>query len=683
MISVVLFALSVLLASVGNSWGACRSYGSVIQVEYTRCQNQGYNACRYGATCPTSWNDLCSKVCQNACEKSCPGTFTSNGYVYSGATQVFNKLCTNEENGCSATGYSGISTNCRYAIQCDSQVEADSANCAINPSAPGCAQDTTYHCQNSGGVGTSPSSMGSKPIAIIFRSVNGGAYEKTAELNGTCQDWGYCEEGVDDCEIQKDSLGRNPCARSGAEYISGSRCYYMCPDGTGLACRPTSTDYIAGATWAAHCPKTPPADCQPPPSSNSQNPDEPSSSSSVESSSSSRDWRDTTNANLDYTEILTAIHDTLTRINGNAKKIRSYDSVMSFNVTTMVENAIGTREATQGLNNSLTLLKNNGVKLEKSAAQDVDSLHLLLDDIDQYLKDSRVYHKDTVYNPLLRDIKDAILSSDSVASGDTSRFWMRDSAFARWWSDYNQDSAASKGVLGKIYDSVKDSRDSVLAHDCNGFNGCLAVYKNIDYCKNAWGVSTVDCVDGGSPFDNMLNVEGSILSTLWEAVWGEDSTALPAADSADTNVTFSPQKDSAERSMASAIAALFSPDSTQAILDKVQAMKDSAEARNRDSVKVQPDSLWLDSAEAAQYAEHVMLPGGTSADCFVCHAELGTLGGLVKDPLVIHIDFADFGGFNWCDIIRAVVKIATLVVCISLTLGSWAAAFGYNPKNDA
>ena len=112
-------------------------------------------------------------------------------------------------------------------------------------------------------------------------------------------------------------------------------------------------------------------------------------------------------------------------------------------------------------------------------------------------------------------------------------------------------------------------------------------------------------------------------------------------------------------------------------------MKTAAENANNDSTKIQPDSLWLDSAAAANYARHMLLPSGTGNNCFICHADLGNFGGLTDNNLSIHIDFSNFGGFNFCDIIRAVIKIMTFVVCMSLTLGSWAAAFGYSPKNDA
>lgn len=672
MISVVLFVLSVLVASV-SGWSSCMS-GS-------------YN----GPSIPYtgSSTNICNSV-------SCSAVSSSNGFFYTGSvSQAFSVGgCTGaapcsmlKPYGCD--GYScgpsrSCSQICVYSVRCNTQAEADSVNCVLNPNAPGCAQDTTFHCQNTGGPDPTGYS-GTKTTATIWRQINGGVAVKTAELAGSCQDWGWCPDGVDDCDIAKDSLGRNPCRRSGAEFISGARCYYQCPDGTGLACRPVSTDYVAGATWAARCPKLPSAECQPPHSSASSSP---SSSPSVSSSSFKppQDWEEPAGEgeNFNYTAILAAIHDTLHIANVQRDFIRRLDSTISFSVGTIADNVIGATSAANGINNRLSTLQQNGVKLEHSYVAKIDSSKDFLKEINDYLRNDSLYSRDTTYNPLLRDIRGAIESLDAPASSGSSAgsSASRDSAFARWWSDYSQDSAAQKGILGKIWDSIKPKRDSVRAADCEGFNGCIAVYKRIDYCKNAWGVGFEECTQGGSPFDGMINVESSILSTLWDAVWGEDSTELSPVAPVDTApLPRTPAEDSARNSIKSANDSIDLP-SIGRTLDSMRARLDSLKTK-KDSVKIDVDSTMMDSSEAARYVQHILLPSGTGTACFVCHADLGTFGGLAPDGLAIHIDFSSFGGYNWCDLGRAIVKIMTLVVCISLTLGSWAAAFGYSPKNDA
>lgn len=586
-----------------------------------------------------------------------------------------------------------------HYLVCDTKCEADSAAgcppgkvwsssyCAcVDP--PPMPKDTTWHCQNAGGP--EPGGFGGPRVAKLFKCYDGSCHN-TRDLSGSCQDWGFCEDGVDDCEIA-DSLGTPPCGRSGSRFITSPKCVYACADGKDLSCTPVSTGYVAGNIYAGECPSIPPDGCRPSSSSSGASSSGSSSPSSGASSSpSNTDWRDTINpgngGQLDYTRILTAILDTLHRANVQRDFVLDLENNMSLDLDNISNYSEYNYQQLSNLNSKGSAINSALVDLNNTlvgAAGDLSTSADLLGSINDYLRSDSLLSRppgDTVYNPLLRDIKDA-LDSLSVNPHDTSLF-VRDSAFARWFAEYVQDSAAQGGILGKIWDDIKADRDSSLSRSCTGFNECLAVYKRIDYCSRAWGVSTVDCVDGGTPFDNILNVEGSILSTLWEAVWGEDSTFVDTVSRLDTNVSFSPQKDTAQSWLSRAFNALFSPESTQAMLQKVAQMKDSIDRVKRDSVKIQPDSLWLDSSRAAAYVQDMLLPPGTLNECWVCHADLGTLGGLAPDGLSIDIDFGDFGGFDFCAIIRAVVKIAAFVVCMSLTLGSWMAAFGYNPKNDA
>lgn len=284
MISVFLFVLSVLAASV-SGWGACQAVSTFSTSN--RCSISQLS-CNESVGCSQNSSSRVAGAA-SASVTSKNGSYT---YVYN-----VNYSC-NEGNyylcsiDCQVVWWN---SNTQYGAYCTvygslNKADADSVFCENNPSAPACSQDTTFHCQNTGGP--EPGGItGYKTTATIYRQINGGVAVKTAELAGSCQDWGWCPDGVNDCDISKDSLGRNPCRRSGAEFISGSRCYYQCPDGTGLSCRPTSTDYVAGATWAARCPKLPTAECQPPHSSASSSP---SSSTSVSSSSFKppQDWED-------------------------------------------------------------------------------------------------------------------------------------------------------------------------------------------------------------------------------------------------------------------------------------------------------------------------------------------------------------------------------------------------------
>ena len=572
--------------------------------------------------------------------------------------------------------------------------------CTQKCDSPSSDPDTTWHCQNSGGpesggIGGAPS------VALLFRCVD-GVCTQTSRIAGSCQDWGFCPDGVSDCDVNCEGSSCPPCARSGSGLTSSTKCYYACADGKQLACTPTSTQYVAGAIYAGTCPPNPPASCRPsssssgassspssggsssPSSGGSSSPFVPPPTSASSSPSGGDDWE------YDYSPVLAAIHDTLHHANTQRDFLLELQNAANFslnnidNYTTYNYNELNS--VNSKLSTSNTLLS-EGFSLVSETGQDISAARDLLDEINRYLhSDSMLSPRpsDTTYNPLLRDIKDALDSASFRPSVDTSIF-VRDSVFAKWWANYYSDSASSRGLVGKALNAVTQNlsvADSTKKSDCGGFYGCMRVYKNMGYCSNAWGVGSSDCVESGTPFDGMWNVEAGILETVWDGIFGDDTTTLSTLP-VDTDYVAPPAADSAKRSLLETISALFSRDSTAAILNKVQAMKDSAEKRANDTTKIQPDSLYLDSSEAAHYVSNFLLPSGTGTDCFVCSANLGTFGGLAKQDLQIVIDFSNFGGFNWCALIRAVVKIATLVVCISLTLGSWAAAFGYNPKNDA
>lgn len=720
------FLFVLLLFGSVSSWAGCGTQSDP-QIIYSSADIVAGNCESMGMYSLTA---TCSAMASSG---ACNGlTYQAKGLFYTrfGYSSYFsfvnmggsNRNCQQSNTCFSAGGSASLACYSNYA--CDSKCEADSVACLQNPDAVWDSKnchcggptppppDTTYVCQNSGGPSSEEGGFGSPRKALLF-ACSGELCLQTRELAGTCQDWGFCEDGEDNCTIPK-SKGSPPCGRSGPTFTTSTRCYYACADGKDLSCKPISTGYVAGNVYAGECPGDPPDGCRPSSSSSGSSASS-SSDSGLSSDSSVPPPSDTISFpndgsedyEIDYTAILQAIHDTLHRANvqrdflvdlQNAAKldldnISSYNEYI-YNSVDGVEGALKTgnsslstiASATTDFNNSLSTLQENGFNLVSSTANDISQSHELLDEINRYLRSDSLYTAlplDTVYNPLLRDIKGAI---DSINTGhDTTRF-VRDSAFARWFAAYYSDTASRVGVLGDIYENTKTlAGDSSKNSSCAAFLSCYTpnpTLVNAQACAVSTGGSLVSCVDGGSPLDNLVNVELGVLKTLWNGLFGSDSTVTDT-ESSDTNVTFSPAKDSATNSMMGAIRALFSSDSTASILNKVKEMRDSIEKRNNDSTVIQPDSLVLDSSEAAQYVQNLLLVPGTSEDCFICHADLGTFGGLVPNGLSIHIDFADFGGFNFCALIRAVVKIASLVVCISLTLGSWLAAFGYNPKNDA
>lgn len=656
LVPVLSFLLLLVFGSV-DSWAACWTV-------------YGESSCSVSCTesipdCPVSFSATCGKV-----------NYVGRGGSFS----------------CVVNECRGGAWNTLVVTRCNTQCEVDSvANYSSCVSSGGtwenceCKQnyhDTTFVCQNVGNVDVWSGGYPAK--AQIFTCID-DVCENTATLAGTCHDWGFCPDGVESCEISKDSTGRRPCKRSGPETTHGALCYYQCVDGKQLRCRPNSTQYVAGSIYVGTCPEYPSASCDPPPNFSSSSTSPASSGSSGTSSGSGSGGTSSgsgsgggdssgSSGGPDYMPILEAIRDTLHLANVQRSALENYAISALPAIEDIGQSAFEISRIDNQINNRLLTLQENGVKLEKSSKASIDSSAGILQEIRNYLKHDSlvVYSHDTSYNPFLRDIQAAIeTQTDSIVTVSRDVV-LRDSV--------GRIPPVDTSLLNRaLYQLVNNfaPADSVKRRHCAELNECLATSSTPVECYNS---SNRQCYDGGTPFDGLWNVEFGVLETLWKGFWGEDSTPLKTSQP-DTDWVAPPAADSAQNSLLSAISSLFSSDTVRARMQKVDSMKQAA--MKKDSTKIQPDSLWLDSANAAKYVEHNMINAPTVEACFVCHAELGTLGGLAPDGLVIHIDFANIGGFNICAIIRTVVRIMTFVICLSLTLGSWAAAFGYNPKNDA
>ena len=723
---IILF-FAVLFFAV-NSWCGCYStnklFGGSLSINVS---------CYEGSSCsqrPCASTLVCS-------ENGCDPIFYTSGSYYVGLNNSAYPLC-NDKGGCGL--YNAGVNVCYYTMFCTTACEADSVEClsrgdgwqwmgcdqgcveSIESSSggggdcdttqlhhanqscidqggeptytltpyPECelagscdgVSDTVYRCNN---TTLESNTYGERPVAQLYTCTNSGtdneSCERTNTLNGTCQDWGFCREGEPNCIVnntEPDPSGtpRMPCKRSGGSTTSSGRCYYQCVDGSSKSCTPTSTEYVAGAVWVGVCPDSPPSSCYPSLSSNSSAPS--SSNSSGWSSSSSPIINDTLDdgVNVDYSRILAAIHDTLHRANEQREILSSWDVNFMRPVLNSVQNiedySLNSWQDVSGINSKISLYQNEGFNLTFDVRQDLDSARLLLDEINKYLRNDSIktYSTDTIYNPLLRDIRDAL---DSTGSVDSTYQLLK---------PFFKDSGQYDSPITRFLESFSSNfgRSSEDTAFCSSYYSCLRGGGRD--CVSRFPNATSRCIEGGSPFDGVINIEMGILETLWDAIFGADSTPIPYDDDSDSVDVLPPGYSSASAELRRANDSLGSFN-LGITLDSMRSMLDSARRMNNDTTKIQPDSLWLDSSQVVQYVDHILLPSGTGTDCFVCRADLGTFGGLSDTSLKIVIDFSDFGGYNWCEIIRAVVKIATLVTCISLTLGSWAAAFGYNSKNDA
>lgn len=522
-----------------------------------------------------------------------------------------------------------------YSVYCDgfycsTQAEVDSVKCVLNPSDPSCKIDTVYHCQNMGG--SSPGGIGGAPQKALIYQCIGEVCTQQQVLAGSCQEWGYCDKSSSDCDIT-DSTGRVPCTRSGDGTSSNGKCYYQCGNGKNYVCNSKYSTWAGGSVYVGSCPDYP--DCVTDIAKDTTSGDNPYNvGGNVKDSTISRDtssWGDNGSgeSQLDYYPILDSILDTLTMVLRNARsQTYSQETISQLLSTTFQED--------------LDVIANNS-KAEKTLvgdiADDLGSSRLLLDSIKMLMGDTLI-------------VKTVPASIDSSISQDSS--WAE--KIFNW----------VRGAFGSSADSSSTSRD------CNALlksaNACIAQGGNALECRKNY---MDNCLEGGSPLESQFEGAVSILGRILDYMTGEDSSAV------DTSVTVDSSALSRVQEMLSRLDSIpdFNLDSLKSSL---QERLDSAS--RIDTVSMNTDSLFTDTASIRQrfQGSGIFLPGGTNSSCYVCRAELGTFGGLSDTSMVLEIDFSNFGGYNWCELIRTVIRIATLVVVISLTIGSFAAAFGWN-----
>lgn len=565
--------------------------------------------------------------CQNSAYSS---SFCSTDYDSSLRSCRNNSLCIGENLGCVL-----MSNKYHYApgckmTTCTTQAEADSVNCVLNPSDPSCKIDTVYHCQNMGG--SSPGGIGGAPQkALIYRCI-GDVCTQQQVLAGSCQEWGYCDKSSSDCDIT-DSTGRVPCTRSGDGSSTNGKCYYQCGNGKNYVCNSKYSTWAGGSVYVGSCPDYP--DCVPDIAKDTTSGDNPYNvGGNVKDSTISRDtssWGDNGSgeSQLDYYPILDSILDTLTMVLRNARSQTYSQETISNLLSTTFQN-------------DLDIIADNSNKektLVGDIADDLGSSRLLLDSIKMLMGDTLI-------------VKTVPASVDSSISQDSS------------WAEKIFDWV--RGAFGSSADSSSTSRD------CNALlksaNACIAQGGNALECRKNY---MDNCLEGGSPLESQFEGAVSILGRILDYMTGEDSSAV------DTSVTVDSSALSRVQEMLSRLDSIpdFNLDSLKSSL---QERLDSAS--RIDTLSMNTDSLFTDTASIRQrfQGSGIFLPGGTNSSCYVCRAELGTFGGLSDTSMVLEIDFSNFGGYNWCELIRTVIRIATLVVIISLTIGSFAAAFGWN-----
>lgn len=544
---------------------------------------------------------------------------------------------TNRGSWCGDSTYvNNVSLN---IISCTTKAEADSVNC-VNEGKDwvgGVCKEiptTTYHCQNRGGSG-SASNLGI-PQQADFYECTGDVCTLTKTLAGTCQQWGVCPDGVSDCDIT-DSTGRVPCTLSGNGTSTNGRCYYQCGNGKSYNCPSTySTWGGSGDVYVGQCDPYPSEACAPDLRADTTQRKNPYDSSGIvivtpSDSIPSKTYDPSESGEIDYSLILKAIHDTLHIANNigrsQAWSLSNIDSLLDYSVD-FIQN--------------ISSVENKNFTLVGEVSRDLDSSRQLLSEI-----------KD-----LMRDTLNVRVSG---VSGDSTGVPV-----------YN-DSSWFQKIFNWASGALSSSNDSSFtAVDCRALlvasNKCIADGGSPLDCRLEWQQK---CGNDISPVETMVDGSLTLLSRIFDYMSNGPE---------EPDTTYSVDSSAVERvkDLLSRFDSIpgFDLDSLKATL---QAKIDSAQNK-RDSVQMKPDSLFMDTSSIRKkfQGSGIFLPGGTNNTCYVCRAELGTFGGLSDTSLAINIDFSDFGGYDWCELGRTVIRIATLVVVISLTLGSFAAAFGWN-----
>lgn len=554
-----------------------------------------------------------------------------------------------EQNGCykfiyrkwNPSPYNSYSV-CEGVLKCGDEGKA--LLCEFEPTATGCVNkdsldcferggswqngkciETSYHCQNAGG--TSPYG-GSAPQAIIYKCENDVCTEQQ-RLAGTCSDWGYCD-GAQNCDIT-DSTGKVPCTRSGNGTSTNGKCYYQCGNGKSYTCNSKYSTWAGGSVYIGTCPDYP--ECATDINKDTTNKENPyNDGGSVPDSVVHRDtssWSDPgSESQIDYYPILDSILDTLTLILRNSKSQTFSQQSIDETLKGIVSNDL----------DQIVNYNKQEFNLVGEVSKDLDSSRALLEDI-----------KDLMSDTLNVRVSGGSLDSSSVAS-DSS--WGE--KIFNWF----------KGAFSSTADSSRVDCDALLREA----NKCIAMGGNAFQCRLNWVES---CSKDISPVETMVEGASTVLSRILDYMTGSDSVNVDTSAVVDSSVY------DRVRELLSRYDSIpeFNLDSLKSSL---QERLDSAS--RVDTVSMNTDSLFTDTASIKERfkGSGIFLPGGTNSTCYVCRAELGTLGGLSDTSLVIEVDFGDFGGYDWCELIRTVVRIATLVVVISLTLGSFAAAFGWN-----
>lgn len=549
---------------------------------------------------------------------------------------------------------------CR-AYSCDTQAEADSVKCALNPQAEGCrAPDTTWTC-------TSVFTENNVIRASVQKYVDGSPVGSSIEVLGSCRENGFCEGSYNSEQLANDSCSYDSISTDKCKYggQDGSACYYVCPDGKNHMCRMT---WLGGGDHLSECPSKPWKSCAdtiqrtPSPSStyNPNNYNPPPDSLSEPSDDMPDGSQDT--------EILLAIRDTL----HHANEQRKYQMYVEEKIYDVLGGVGG-----EGILPNLTEINSNtrGTQLAaRDAATNAANVVTAVGNLVTVMSDTldvRLTSPESLYvyssaTPLVFRIDTTLQRQEAIMDDIRA---LTDTLVS--------DTPRTNTILGRVVPTLDSALTFLVDNSPVGMVQSMAaafadsiqakIQPFVDYV-------TVDSV----AYDEAVAHVDSLGDALAPGILPYDSTQgiihfeTPSlGDIVDSikNIAVNNPFSRFERYN----------DSVTARVDSILQERADRE-KHVDSIPL--DSMSSDSAKIRDKLGMVFLTDEIVESCFDFHLEhefrITVYNKTYTWDLQLLIDFADLFGLDLCELIRKIVQVLTFILIVFTTVKGYIRAFGGN-----
>lgn len=634
----IMIALLVFLVS--GAWGACQTGNWSV----SNCRGAIRSSCSYGLQCGNE------TTCDNSvggCGSGCPAQ--CGGYV--GIRKDRFSYCDNSTYPSCRIETSPV-TSCYYTTYCDTQCERDSVICVNDGkewttisggtcNGKGCLEhcDSTYHCES---VYTENNVVRSN---ITLTDCHGDVLQERQVL-GSCSENGFCEgeevAGSDSCSYPEPDPDK--CKFGGQ---NGSLCTYVCPDGKLHSCRIAWTP--GQPSEYQNCPQKPPSDCVTPASSSSVVPDDsiPDYPTFTSSSSTSPE-PDPDCPECDYLE---QIRDTLHRANEQRRFIAyTVDSIKAdvggfgaqFN--SIISNTAITANKLNTSNSSLSSIASTNSQIaDKLNSLDLDNITASVDSVVVHVDMSR----DTVPWYFTADLDSLPVWRDTIS--ETNRL-IRD--ITSQVDTLVQDSAGDN-ILKKFLPYVKKTFDKI-----EDFYSGYTLPAMLDSLQSRLGLDTLTLQEQNEVAERITRLSDSTyVEGNWYCEEHPDDVLCVELDSAE-------------------LVGLVAPDSFDFVQfmheqDSIKAWIDST-LRDTTEDTLSLKDLAGDSALIREKLDFLFLPGETIEECFEFRMNTRLNGWAIN----LLIDFGDIFGWDWCDLVRKIVRLVTFILIVVTTIKGYIRAFG-------